>query len=113
VAAQKSEKVWAWIEPFAAYGFNKAHSASYGRVAYQTAYMKANYPVEYMARCSPPSRRHRHGVDHGRRVQAHGHPVLPPDVNESFGDFTVIAPTLFALVSTRLKTLAAALPTRY
>ncbi len=45
----KAERVWEWIEPFAAYGFNKAHSASYGRVAYQTAYLKANYPVEYMA----------------------------------------------------------------
>ena len=45
----KARHVWEWIEPFAAYGFNKAHSASYGRVAYQTAYMKANYPVEYIA----------------------------------------------------------------
>ncbi|HEV7449636.1 MAG TPA: DNA polymerase III subunit alpha, partial [Candidatus Paceibacterota bacterium] len=43
------EKLWKLIEPFAAYGFNKAHAASYGKVAYQTAYMKANYPVEYMA----------------------------------------------------------------
>src|SRR3990167_1262968 len=46
---QKAEKVWGWIEPFAAYGFNKAHSVSYGKVAYQTAYMKANFPIEYMA----------------------------------------------------------------
>jgi DNA polymerase-3 subunit alpha len=44
----KAEELWHWIEPFAAYGFNKAHSASYGRVAYQTAYMKANFPVAYM-----------------------------------------------------------------
>ena len=46
---KKATEVWAWIEPFAAYGFNKAHSASYGRVAYQTAYLKANFPFEYMA----------------------------------------------------------------
>lgn len=45
---KKAEELWAWIEPFAAYGFNKAHSVSYGRVAYVTAYLKANYPTEYM-----------------------------------------------------------------
>jgi DNA polymerase-3 subunit alpha len=45
---KKAQELWSQIEPFAAYGFNKAHSASYGRVAYQTAYMKANYPAEYM-----------------------------------------------------------------
>ena len=45
----KAEAIWKLIEPFAAYGFNKAHAASYGKVAYQTAYMKAHYPVEYMA----------------------------------------------------------------
>jgi DNA polymerase-3 subunit alpha len=53
-----AEKLWKLIEPFAAYGFNKAHAASYGKVAYQTAYMKANYPVEYMSRCT-----HRRGGD--------------------------------------------------
>jgi DNA polymerase-3 subunit alpha len=42
-----AEKLWKLIEPFAAYGFNKAHAASYGRVAYQTAYMKANYPIRF------------------------------------------------------------------
>src|SRR5258708_40236097 len=45
----KAERLWQLIEPFAAYGFGKAHAASYGKVAYQTAYMKANFPVEYMA----------------------------------------------------------------
>lgn len=39
-------ELWKLIEPFAAYGFNKAHAASYERVAYQTAFMKANFPVE-------------------------------------------------------------------
>src|SRR6185436_15801765 len=43
-----AEELWKLFEPFQAYGFNKAHAASYGMVAYQTAYMKANYPVEYM-----------------------------------------------------------------
>ena len=45
---KQAQELWHLIEPFAAYGFNKAHAASYGRVAYQTSFMKANYPAEYM-----------------------------------------------------------------
>ncbi len=87
----KAQKVWEWIEPFAAYGFNKAHSASYGRVAYQTSYLKANYPVEYMAAVLTAEAG---DVDTVAVMVAEckrmGVPILPPDVNESFGDFTVI-----------------------
>ena len=43
------QEIWGFIEAFANYGFNKAHAASYAMIAYQTAYLKANYPVEYMA----------------------------------------------------------------
>src|SRR6185437_7608626 len=46
---EKAEEIWNLFEPFQGYGFNKAHAASYGKVAYQTAYMKANYPALYMA----------------------------------------------------------------
>src|SRR3989344_2204536 len=49
MAKEKADKLWKLIEPFAAYGFNKAHAASYGKVAYQTAYMKANFPAIYMS----------------------------------------------------------------
>ena len=88
---KKAESVWAWIEPFAAYGFNKAHAASYGRVAYQTAYMKANFPVEYMACVLTAEAGDIDTVStmvgECKRMQI---PVLPPDVNESFGDFTVL-----------------------
>ncbi|HBP51197.1 MAG: polymerase III, alpha subunit protein [Candidatus Shapirobacteria bacterium GW2011_GWE1_38_10] len=45
---KKAEEIFKLIEPFTSYGFNKAHAASYGMLAYRTAYMKANYPVEYM-----------------------------------------------------------------
>ncbi len=86
-----AEKLWKLIEPFAAYGFNKAHAASYGRVAYQTAYMKANFPVEYMAAVLTAESG---DVDTVGVMVAEckriGVPVLPPDINESFGDFTVI-----------------------
>lgn len=87
----KAEQLWKLIEPFAAYGFNKAHAASYGRVAYQTAYMKANYPVEYMSAVLT--------ADSGDTEQISliisecermGIEVLPPDINESFADFSVV-----------------------
>src|SRR3989344_5465561 len=94
LSATLAEKLWKLIEPFAAYGFNKAHAASYGKVAYQTAYMKANFPVEYMAAVLTAESG---DVDTVGVMVAEckrmGIPVLPPDVNESFGDFTVIGGT--------------------
>jgi DNA polymerase-3 subunit alpha len=87
----KAEQLWKLIEPFAAYGFNKAHAASYGKVAYQTAYMKANYPVEYMAAVLTAEAGNIDTVSvmvaECKRMNI---PVLPPDVNESFGDFTAL-----------------------
>ena len=86
-----AEVLWKLIEPFAAYGFNKAHAASYGKVAYQTAYMKANYPALYMAAVLTAEAGNIDTiatmVGECERMQV---PVLPPDINESFGDFTVI-----------------------
>jgi DNA polymerase-3 subunit alpha len=97
----KAEQVWAWIEPFAAYGFNKAHAASYGKVAYQTSYLKANYPVEYMAAVLTAEAGDIDTVsimvNECKRMLV---PVLPPDVNESFGVFTVIGDSIrFGLYS--------------
>ena len=84
------EKLWVDIEKFAAYGFNKAHSASYGRVAYQTSYMKANYPVEYMTALltadSGEIEKIAETVAECKRMKI---PVLPPDINESFSFFTI------------------------
>ncbi|MDP2652236.1 MAG: DNA polymerase III subunit alpha [bacterium] len=91
LSKEKAEKLWSLIEPFAAYGFNKAHAASYGKVAYQTAYMKANYPVEYLASLltadSGDTEQIALFVAEATRM---GVKVLPPDVNESGTDFTVI-----------------------
>jgi len=91
---KKAQEIWGWIEPFAAYGFNKAHSVSYGRVAYLTAYFKANYPALYMSSVLT----HESGdvdkvavsVAECKRM---GIDVLPPDVNESYSGFTVIENT--------------------
>lgn len=86
-----AEKLWKLIEPFAAYGFNKAHAASYGRVAYQTAYMKANYPVEYMSAVltadSGDTEKISEIIHECERMNI---PVLPPDINESFAEFSVV-----------------------
>ncbi len=91
LSTEKAEKLWHLIEPFAAYGFNKAHAASYGKVAYQTAYMKANYPVEYMTAIltadSGDTEAIATFVAEAKRMHI---PVLPPDVNESGTVFTVI-----------------------
>ncbi|MCC6323816.1 DNA polymerase III subunit alpha [Candidatus Nomurabacteria bacterium] len=87
----KAKAMWSMIETFAAYGFNKAHAASYGMVAYQTAYMKANYPVEYMCAIltaeSGDVEKINEIVEECKKMNI---VVLPPDVNESFGGFTVI-----------------------
>jgi DNA polymerase-3 subunit alpha len=86
-----TEELWALIEPFAAYGFNKAHAASYGRLAYQTAYMKANYPVEYMTAIltaeSGDTEKIAEIISESKRMSI---PILPPDVNASFGGFTIV-----------------------
>lgn len=91
ISPEKAEKIWLLIEPFAAYGFNKAHAASYGKVAYQTAYMKANYPVEYLAALltadSGDTEQIAIFVAEAKRM---GISVLPPDVNESGSNFTVV-----------------------
>ena len=86
-----AETLWKLFEPFQAYGFNKAHAASYGKVAYQTAYMKANYPAEYMSSIltaeSDDLEKVAEVIDECKRM---GFVVLPPDINESFSDFTVV-----------------------
>ena len=86
-----ADKLWKLIEPFAAYGFNKAHAASYGRVAYQTAYMKANYPVEYMsAVLTADSGDTEKIAEIIHECERMGIEVLPPDINESYSFFTVV-----------------------
>ena len=86
-----AERLWKLFEPFQSYAFNKAHAASYGKVAYQTSYMKANYPVEYMAALLTADAG---DVEEIARLVGECSrlliPVLPPDVNESGTRFTVV-----------------------
>jgi DNA polymerase-3 subunit alpha len=86
------DDLWHAIEPFAAYGFNKAHAASYGIVAYQTAYMKAHYPVQYMTsvlQAEAGDSDKVAAITHECRRM--GIEVLPPDVNESFKNFAMVS----------------------
>ncbi|HEY4519762.1 MAG TPA: DNA polymerase III subunit alpha [Candidatus Paceibacterota bacterium] len=88
-----AQKLWEQIETFAAYGFNKSHAASYGNLAYQTAYMKANYPVDYMAAVltgdAGDVEKIAEIVSECTRMNI---AVLPPSINESLGNFTVVDP---------------------
>jgi DNA polymerase-3 subunit alpha len=88
---EKAEELWKLFDPFKGYGFNKAHAASYAMVAYQTAYMKANYPVEFMSVVltadAGDTEKIAASITECKRI---GISVLPPNINESLGDFTVI-----------------------
>lgn len=86
----KAEEVFALIAPFAAYGFNKAHAASYAMIAYQTAYMKANFPVEFMAAVmtaeSGDAEKIAAAIEECKRMSI---VVLPSDVNKSGVGFSL------------------------
>ncbi len=91
-----AEQIFNFIEKFASYGFNKPHSASYGLIAYWTAYMKANYPVEFMtalltaelASSAGPIREQKmaQAIEECRRMHI---AVSPPDINKSGYDFSI------------------------
>ena len=90
ISTELAKEVFALIEPFAGYAFNKAHSVSYALIAYRCAYLKANYPTEYMTAylntywddmekvCSAVAECRRLGIQ-----------VLPPDINRSQADFAI------------------------
>lgn len=100
----QAEELWKLFEPFQGYGFNKAHAASYGRLAYQTAYMKANYPTAYMAAVLTAESG---DVDTIAEIIAECKrmdiEVLPPDVNESLGDFSVVTKEMTADNTERIR----------
>lgn len=90
LTGKKAQDLWALIEPFAAYGFPKAHAASYAIVAYQTAFMKANYPVEFMTAVMTAeygdTDKIAEAMEESKRM---GIVVLPPDVNSSEVGFKI------------------------
>ncbi|HLH72566.1 MAG TPA: DNA polymerase III subunit alpha, partial [Chloroflexota bacterium] len=83
-------EIWELLEPFAGYGFNRAHACCYAIVAYQTAYLKANYPAEYMtAVLQSATGNTERTVIAITETQRLGIPILPPDLNKSQIQFTI------------------------
>ncbi|MDX1631244.1 MAG: DNA polymerase III subunit alpha, partial [Thermoanaerobaculia bacterium] len=92
---EKAEELWDYIEPFAGYGFNKSHSVAYAMLAYQTAYLKAHYPVAFMAAMLTSEMSSKDNVaKYMAECREMGIAVLPPDVNESNWSFTVVEDTI-------------------
>lgn len=91
VAKEDAERIFGLLEYFAGYGFNKSHSAAYALLTYQTAYMKAHYPVEFLCALMTADR---DKIDKVVRIIAEGRnwgvEILPPEINESKVDFTVV-----------------------
>jgi len=90
ISTEKADEIFDMMEKFAGYGFNKSHSAAYSIVAYQTAYLKANYPAEFMAAAMTSemgdTKKLAVVLDEARRM---GLELLPPSINRSQAHFTV------------------------
>ncbi len=86
-----AQKLWQWILPFARYGFNRAHSTAYATIAYQTAFLKAHFPVEFMAALLTSEKADVERIGYLiQECKKMGISILPPDINESWRNFTVI-----------------------
>ncbi|MFA6551525.1 MAG: DNA polymerase III subunit alpha, partial [Patescibacteria group bacterium] len=91
IASELAAEIFAFIEPFAGYGFNRSHAACYALIGYQTAYLKANYPTEFMAALMTSDQEDIDRIPiEIEECRSMGVEVLPPEINESFADFTVV-----------------------
>ncbi|HKF45585.1 MAG TPA: DNA polymerase III subunit alpha [Thermoanaerobaculia bacterium] len=92
---RKAKELWSLIEPFARYGFNKSHAVAYALVAYKTAFLKAHYPVDFLAATLSAEIGSTDGIVKviGDCIEC-GIPVLPPDINESRRKFTGVGPAI-------------------
>ncbi len=86
-----ANKIWDWILPFAQYGFNRSHAACYAMIAYQTAWLKTHFPVEFMASLLTSEKHDTEKIafliEECKKMKLE---VLPPDINESLTNFTVV-----------------------
>ena len=90
ISEDKAKKIFDLMEKFGGYGFNKSHSAAYGLIAYQTAFLKAHFPVEFMAALLTSEMHSSDGVvKYISECRSHGISVLSPDINESSRQFTI------------------------
>lgn len=97
-----AEEIFSILEKFAQYGFNKSHSAAYAMLSYRTAYLKANYPTEFMAAVLSSELGNADKVSHFiEEAESIGIQVLGPDINESRETFTPLPPKEGSLGSIR------------
>ncbi len=91
IDGQTSQRIWEFVEPFARYGFNKSHATCYALIGYETAFLKAHFPTEFMAALMNSElddiERIAFLIEECRQMKIE---VLPPEINESLGSFTVI-----------------------
>ncbi len=90
VSPEKAKTIFDLMEKFGGYGFNKSHSAAYALIAYQTAYLKAHFAVEFIASLLTSEMNSTDSVvKYIAECRSHGITMLPPDVNDSYKEFTV------------------------
>ncbi|MFH1202344.1 MAG: DNA polymerase III subunit alpha [Candidatus Omnitrophota bacterium] len=86
-----AEKIFALVEFFSGYGFNKSHSAAYAVISYRTAYLKANYPTEFMSALLTSEKDNTDKiVEYVNEANRMGIKILPPDINESMANFSIV-----------------------
>jgi DNA polymerase III subunit alpha len=91
ISSQLAETIFSFIEPFAGYGFNRSHAACYAMIGYQTAYLKAHWPTEFMAALLTADQQDIERISVLIEECRHmGIDVSRPDINQSFGSFTVV-----------------------
>jgi len=91
IKEEEANKLFDLIEYFSGYGFNRSHSAAYASISYQTAYLKANYPVEFMCALLTCEKDNTDKVvEYVKECEQMGITVLPPDINESVTEFSVV-----------------------
>ena len=103
IDTRTANAIWELFPPFARYGFNRSHAACYAMISYETAYLKAHYPVEFMASLLNVSGTEIERVNFLINEAKHLNiKVLPPDINLSFQDFTVDTPNIrFGLLAVK------------
>lgn len=104
IMSQLAEQIFSFIEPFAGYGFNRSHAACYALIGYQTAYLKAHWPTEFMAALLTADQQNTDRIaieiDECRHMSVK---VMAPDINESFASFTVVTTGTEKNLAARLK----------
>ena len=103
IPSAKAKKIFDLIEKFGGYGFNKSHSAAYALIAYQTAYLKTHFPVEFIASLLTSEMHSTNGVvKYIAECRSHDIEILPPDINESDKEFVVTGTKIrFGLVAVK------------